>query len=96
MVSFLGLLISVFVFGGCKQDEYGGTISGAECEYITVENRQYELCSDAPFHPSDQDKRIGKIKNGDMTFYLYSVKGTDQYIYCRWEWEGHMYKLVKD
>ena len=73
-----------------------GTISGAEYEYLSVGDEQYELCPDSPYHSSDKDKKIGKIKSGDMTFQVYSVKGTDQYLYCRWEQDGRMYKLVRD
>ena len=94
---FLVLLCSiVFIFAGCKKDEPIGIISGAEYEYLTVGDEQYELCSDSPYHSSDKDKIIGRIKSGDITFHVYSVKGIDQYLYCRWEWEGSMYKLVQD
>ena len=94
---FLALLcVLAFVFVGCKKEEPIGTISGAEYEYLTVGNAQYELCLDSPYHSSDSDKKIGIIKSGDMTFHVYSVKGTDQYLYCRWEYEGSMYKLVQD
>ena len=94
---FLALLcVFALVFACCKKDESMGAISGAEYEYLTVGDQEYELCTDSPFHSSDKDKKIGKIKSGDMTLHVYSVKGTDQYLYCRWEHEGRMYKLVQD
>ena len=90
------ICVLAFLFVICKKDESIGTISGAEYEYLTLGNKQYVICSDSPFHSSDKDKKIGKIKSGNMTFHVYSVKETDQYLYCRWEQEGSIYKLVRD
>ena len=98
MISVLVVLLCLFSFllADYLNDETIGTISGAEYEHFTVGDKQYEQCANAPYHSVDKDKRLGKIKSGDLTFYIYSVKGTDQYLYCRWEWEGHMYKLIQD
>ena len=84
------LFAVIFTFTGCEKDKTVGTISGAEYQHLTVGNEQYELCSDSPFHSSDKDEKLVEIKSGDMTFHVYSVKGTDEYLYCQWEWEGSM------
>ena len=92
---FLSLLcIFAFSLAGCNKAAVG-TVSGAEYEFLTMDGEEYELCTDAPFHASDRGKKIGEIKSGDRTFHVYSVKGTDQYLYCRWEHEGRMYKLAE-
>ena len=25
---------------------------------------------------------------------IYSIKKHDEYLYCQWEWEGHIYRCV--
>ena len=93
---FLALLCAfAFSLAGCKNKEPVGSVSGAEDEVLTVGGEEYELCPDALFHASDRGEKIGEIKSGDRTFHVYSVKGTDRYLYCRWEHEGRMYKLAE-
>lgn len=71
LVSFV--LVTILCIGvvACKKDEPIGTIRGAEYEYMTIGDKQYEICTDAPVTGSDKDKLIGKIKNDDLTFHIF-------------------------
>ena len=86
-------LISGLLLGSCGKNENIGTIEGAEYEKIIIDGKAYEYCTDPPYSASDKNKLPGKIKSGDKTFNIYSIEGTDDYLYCLWEWEGRIYKL---
>lgn len=72
-----------------------GTIHGAEWEYLSVGEELYEKTYDSPVHRADKGSFIGIVTNGDTKFRIYSIKGTDEYLYCQWEWEGQIYKRTQ-
>ena len=71
-----------------------GKISGAENEYITINDVQYILDTDHDFSNADKGKYLGKVSNSKITMKAYSVKGDAEgkYIYTVWDWEGAFYK----
>ena len=71
-----------------------GKISGAENEYITIDNVQYVLDANNDFTQTDKEKYLGKVSNSQITMKVYSVKGDTEgeYIYTLWDWEGAFYK----
>lgn len=89
----LALLIGRTVY----QNTFGqsiGMISGPEYEWMTVDGQLYEIDQHTPFHASDKGHYMGKIDNGDRVYRIYAVRGTADYLYCRWQWEGEIYKKV--
>ncbi len=71
-----------------------GTISGPELEIITIGDTTYELAYSNGYSQKDRDRLLGKVigHNGDVVCQVYSIKGTDEYIYRLWDWEGEFYK----
>ena len=82
---------------GCGADRSIGKLSGAENEYITIDNVQYVLDTDNDFSNKDKDKYLGQVSNSIITMKVYSVKGDTEgdYIYALWDWEGAFYKREK-
>ena len=72
-----------------------GTVSGAEWEHLTVGGMDYEIDHAAPVNGTDKGAFLGIATNGDLKFRIYSIKEYDEYLYCRWEWEGHIYKRIQ-
>ena len=72
-----------------------GTVSGAEWEYLTVEGTDYEIDYSAPVNGADKGSFIGIATNGTSRFRIYSIKESDEYLYCLWEWEGRIYKRIQ-
>ncbi len=72
-----------------------GTVSGAEYEYITIDNKTYEIDFENNYSNADKGNFLGVIRNGDVTFRIYSVKGDkdDNYIYRLWDYDGVFYRL---
>lgn len=73
-----------------------GRISGAEMDFITIDGCVYEECNDKNYSIRHKGKYLGKVVTDDekIVFRVYSVKGTDEYIYRLWDWEGGFYKKV--
>lgn len=71
-----------------------GKISGAENEYITIDDVKYVLDTNHDFSQADKGTYLGKVSNSKITMRVYSVRGdTDgEYIYALWDWEGAFYK----
>ncbi|MDD6208525.1 MAG: hypothetical protein PUB10_08410 [Clostridiales bacterium] len=71
-----------------------GQISGLEMDVITIDGCVYEADYNNDYSINDRDKYLGKVVTYDaeVSFRVYSVKGTDEYIYCLWDWEGAIYK----
>ena len=88
------------VFGGLnayRANKVIGTYSGSEYERITIGGVEYLADYDNPYCSSDRDKVLGKavpanddIKSDPM--YIWSVDGTDEYIYALWVADGTFYK----
>ena len=71
-----------------------GKISGAENEYITIDDVKYVLVTNHDFSQADKGTYLGKVSNSKITMKVYSVKGDTNrdYIYTLWDWEGAFYK----
>ena len=71
-----------------------GKISGAENEYITIDDVKYVLDTNHDFSQSDKGSYLGEVSNSKITMKVYSVKGdaNGDYIYTLWDWEGAFYK----
>jgi len=72
-----------------------GTIQGAEWEYLSIGEECYEITYDAPVNGTDKGSFRGIVTSGETRFRVYTIKGNDEYLYCQWEWEGHIYKRTK-
>ena len=86
----LGCLLNLTACGGNTI----GKISGAENEYITIDDVKYILDSNNGFSQADIGTYLGKVSNSNITMKVYSVKGdtNGNYIYALWDWEGAFYK----
>lgn len=73
-----------------------GQISGPEMDIITINGCTYEEDYNNAYTINDRGNYLGRVINADetVTFRIYSVKGTDEYIYRLWDWEGALYKKV--
>lgn len=71
-----------------------GEISGAENEYIIIDDVKYVLDTGNNFSQADKGTYLGKVSNSKITMKVYSVKGdtNGDYIYILWDWEGTFYK----
>ena len=76
-----------------------GSYYGSEYEYIRIGSEVYEFDANDPYTSSDRGMRLGKVvsENGasSESMYIWSVKGTDEYIYRVWGFsDGAFYKKV--
>jgi hypothetical protein len=72
-----------------------GTVSGTEYEYITIDNKTYQIDFGNNYSNADKGNFLGVIRSGDVTFRIYSVKGDKDgnYIYRLWDYDGAFYRL---
>ena len=89
------LLISFWVYRQTISVPVIGTVTGPEWERLTVNEVNYERDSHAPVNGADRDRFMGIALNGETRFRVYSIKGTDDYLLCTWEWEGYIFKRVQ-
>ena len=89
------LLISFMIYGQTIGAPVIGTVTGPEREHLTVNDVNYERDSHAPVNGTDRDRFMGIAVNGETRFRIYSIKGTDDYLLCMWEWEGYIFKRVQ-
>ncbi len=95
--AIIGLLIfcivlSCFVFFRLR---IIGHIGGPEWDTLTVGNACYEKTAHSPFNRSDRSSFLGCATDGRTRFRIYEVKGSDEYLYCAWEWEGWLYRRIE-
>ena len=72
-----------------------GTITGSEWQSLSIGEERYEIDDQAPVHGTEKDRFLGIATSGSTRFRIYSIQGTDEYLYCRWDWEGWIYRRVK-
>ena len=88
-------LVMLLLLGsvGCSSKTIG-KISGAENEYITIDDVKYVFDTNNEFSQADKGNYLGKVSNSKITMKVYSVKGDTEgeYIYALWDWEGAFYK----
>lgn len=98
VVLIAAVLIAIAIYGICKTISIPsviGEISGPELDYITIDGQLYEFDNNNSYTAKDRGRFIGMAKNEDITFKIYTVKGTADYIYRLWDWEGAFYKKVR-
>ena len=65
-----------------------GSYYGSEYEFIRIGDDVYVFDADDPYTSSDRRFRLGRVvsENGasSESMYIWSVKGTDEYIYRVW------------
>ena len=91
----LRLVISAAIYKQTSGAPVIGTIRGAEWEYLTVKGVEYELDHAAPVNGTEKGAFLGIATSGDLKFRIYSIKESDDYLYCQWEWEGRIYKRIR-
>ena len=71
-----------------------GTVSGAEFDYIVIDDVTYRINYNTGFSIADKGTFLGLVTNGDVIFRVYSVKGDTEgkYLYTLWDWEGNIYE----
>lgn len=88
------LLISFLVYRQTLGAPVIGAIAGPEWEYLTVNGIDYERDNNAPVNGTDREHFMGIATSGDIRVRIYSIAGSDNYLYCMWEWEGYIFKRV--
>ena len=95
---YCGIIVLLIAILGIYRYTIGapviGTISGAEWQYLAIDEQTYEIDYTAPVNGTEKNHFLGIATSGDMKFRVYSIKDTDEYLYCRWGWEGNIYKRV--
>jgi len=89
------LVISAAIYKQTSGAPVIGTIRGAEWEYLTVEETEYMYDSAAPVNGTDKGAFLGIATGGNLRFRIYSIKNSNDYLYCQWEWEGRIYKRIQ-
>jgi len=74
-----------------------GSYYGSEYEYIRIGDNVYEITSNDPYTSSDRGMRMGRVVSENdpsaESMYIWSVKGSDEYIYRVWGFsDGAFYK----
>ena len=75
-----------------------GTFTGSEYDIIMIDGVQYKSDYDNVYSSSDKEKYLGKViysgssKNKTDPMYVWSIKGTDEYIYALWLYDGTVFK----
>ena len=74
-----------------------GVYSGSEYEKLEINGVNYEADYNAPYNSPDKDKLLGKAlwKNSSANqnpMYIWSVKGTDEYVYALHVFDGVFFK----
>ena len=79
-----------------------GVYSGTEYDKLEVKGVRYEACYDAPYNSRDKDELLGKavwINEPDGAhhdpMYIWTVKGSDEYLYALWVYDGTFFKRVQ-
>ena len=90
------LVIAVYV---AYSNRVIGNYYGSEYEYIRIGDDVYEFDANDPYTSSDRGIRLGRVvserDSSSESMYIWSVKGTDEYIYRLWGFsDGGFYKKV--
>lgn len=98
-VLYCGLALLLLITFWAYRQSFGapviGTVTGPEWERLTVNEVSYERNDQAPVNGSDRGRFMGIAMNGETRFRIYSIKGTDDYLLCMWEWEGYIFKRAQ-
>ena len=92
----IALLLCLMLLVGCSNNVIG-TVSGAENEYIIIDNIKYikDYSDDYQnYSSSDKDNFLGNVTAGDkIKMKVYSVKDDEEknFIYTLWGYDGCFY-----
>lgn len=95
-IIIIALFICLALLVGCSNNVIG-TVSGAENEYIVIDNIKYiKDYSDEyqTYSSNDKDKFLGNVTAGDkIKMKVYSVKDDEDrnFIYTLWGYDGCFY-----
>lgn len=79
-----------------------GTFSGSEFDTITIKGVSYKADYSNTFSGTDKKKLLGKTVYSGTTdntvdpMYVWSIKGTEEYIYAVSDFDGTIYKRITD
>lgn len=99
------LIVTLITLGGGIKIFYDynhtiGTFSGSEYDIITIDGVTYKTDSSNTYSGSDKKKLLGKVifsgqsTNDTDPMYVWSIDGTDEYIYAVWVYDGQIFKKV--
>lgn len=77
-----------------------GTFSGTEYDIITIDGITYQADYSNTYSGSDKKKLLGKVLFSGHTskytdpMYVWSIDGTDEYIYAVWVYDGQIFKKI--
>ncbi len=79
-----------------------GTFSGSEYDIITIDGVSYKADYSNTFSGTDKKNLLGKTVYSGTTentidpMYVWSIKGTEEYIYAVSDFDGTVYKRIPD
>ncbi len=93
LTAFILVIVCFLSAAACSGNNIG-KISGAENQYVTIDEVKYVRDTDSGYSSADRGKYLGKVSNSKITMRVYSVKGDTEgeYIYTLWDWEGAFYQ----
>ena len=102
--SLIFLVVATGIFGFKRMIEAAkvvGVYSGAEYNELEINGVKYEADYNAPYNSSDKDKLLGKAlwKNSSANYnpmYIWTVKGTDEYVYALHVYDGVFFKKAEE
>ena len=99
IVTVIISIVLVIVVYVAHSNRVIGNYYGSEYEYIRIGDDLYELDANDPYTSSDRGIRLGRVvserDSSSESMYIWSVKGTDEYIYRLWGFsDGGFYRKV--
>lgn len=102
LIALMCAFLIVGIFGALRVVQANnviGTYSGAESDCIMIDGVTYVADYDNLYSSKDRDSLLGKVVyggSGDISghdpIYVWSVDGTDEYIYALQAYDGTFYK----
>ncbi|MBO4636329.1 MAG: hypothetical protein J5685_04205 [Clostridiales bacterium] len=105
LISLLCMFSIVAVYEGIqliRANKVIGIYRGTEYDIIEIEGKMYTIDYDNPYSSSDRGQRLGKVvlSNPESRphydpMYIWSVEGTDEYIYAVCGYDGAFYRRAE-
>lgn len=94
IISIVGVLAVVVLL---RFNHTIGYMSGPENEKISVNGEWYEKDDDSPYGSIDHGFILGKADGPyETTYYVFTVRGDDSYLYVTSMGDGAFYRKCKD
>ncbi len=71
-----------------------GTVRGPEAQELVIGDAVYKRSDSDPYSGADRGRFLGIVRVGEDSIYrIYTVEGAaqEEWLYCRWDWEGWFY-----